>query len=229
MRVLWDTNVVVAGLVFARGQAAQALYSGWERWPQLLITQWIDAEAARILEAKFHVAEVWPGVRSRFLVLADPPDATIASGCGSRAITGRRGRAISMVRPRHPRGGRMGVYMDALRLAGIGLIACGGISYGLIMVGVSPVLATVACVGMFFLWAVAALRMPTIPGHQLAVGMGSASYPPSFNSIIRQLLRTGTPEELRQAGQPVVEAARLLEQLIRRNLPFSAVVAGLSW
>ena len=78
MRVLWDTNVVVAGLVFARGQAAQALYSGWERWPQLLITQWIDAEAARILEAKFHVAEVWPGVRSRFLVLADPPDATIA-------------------------------------------------------------------------------------------------------------------------------------------------------
>ncbi len=45
MRVLWDTNVVVAGLVFARGQAAQALYSGWERWPQLLITQWIDAEA----------------------------------------------------------------------------------------------------------------------------------------------------------------------------------------
>ena len=78
MRVLWDTNVVVAGLVFARGQAAHALYSGWERWPQLLITQWIDAEAARILEAKFHVAEVWPGVRSRFLVLADPPDATIA-------------------------------------------------------------------------------------------------------------------------------------------------------
>ncbi len=78
MRGLWDTNVVVAGLVFARGQAAHALYSGWERWPQLLITQWIDAEAARILEAKFHVAEVWPGVRSRFLVLADPPDATIA-------------------------------------------------------------------------------------------------------------------------------------------------------
>ena len=69
---------VVAGLVFARGQAAQALYSGWERWPQLLITQWIEAEEARILEAKFHVAEVWPGVRSRFLVLADPPDATIA-------------------------------------------------------------------------------------------------------------------------------------------------------
>ncbi len=78
MRVLWDTNVVVAGLVFARGQAAQDLYSWWERWPQLLITQWIDAEAARILAAKFHAAEVWPGVRSRFLVLADPPDATIA-------------------------------------------------------------------------------------------------------------------------------------------------------
>ena len=78
MRVLWDTNIVVAGLVFARGQAAQALYSGWKRWPKLLITQWIDAEAVRILEAKFHVAEVWLGVRSRFLVLADPPDSTIA-------------------------------------------------------------------------------------------------------------------------------------------------------
>ena len=78
MRVLWDTNVVVAGLVFARGQAARALYSGWERWPQLLMTQWIDAEAARILDAKFRAAAVWPGVRSRFLVLADPPDATIA-------------------------------------------------------------------------------------------------------------------------------------------------------
>ncbi len=41
-------------------------YSGWERWPHLLITQWIDAEAARILAAKFHAPEVWPGVRSRF-------------------------------------------------------------------------------------------------------------------------------------------------------------------
>ncbi|PSR19923.1 MAG: hypothetical protein C7B45_17530 [Sulfobacillus acidophilus] len=78
MRVLWDTNVVVAGLVFSRGQAARALYSGWERWPHLLITQWIDAEAARILAAKFHAPEVWPGVRPRFLILPDPPDATIA-------------------------------------------------------------------------------------------------------------------------------------------------------
>lgn len=43
----------------------------------LLITQWIDAEAARILATKFHAPEVWPGVRSRFLVLADPPDAMI--------------------------------------------------------------------------------------------------------------------------------------------------------
>ncbi len=77
MRVLWDTNVVVAGLVFARGQAAQALYSGWERWSQLLITQWIDAEAERILAVKFHAPEVWPGVRPRFMVLADPPDDTI--------------------------------------------------------------------------------------------------------------------------------------------------------
>lgn len=76
MRVLWDTNVVVAGLVFSRGQAARALYSGWERWPQLLITQWIDAEMERILATKFHAPDVWSGVRSRFVVLADPPDDT---------------------------------------------------------------------------------------------------------------------------------------------------------
>lgn len=82
MRVLWDTNVVVAGLVFARGQAAQALYTGWEHWPRLLITQWIDAEVARILAVKFHAPEVWPAVRSRFLVIADPPDATIVEWAG---------------------------------------------------------------------------------------------------------------------------------------------------
>ena len=72
MRVLWDTNVVVASLVFSRGQAARALNSGWERWPQLLITQWIDAEVDRILAMKFHASDAWRCARSQFAVLADP-------------------------------------------------------------------------------------------------------------------------------------------------------------
>ena len=41
-----------------------------------LTTQWIAAEAERILASKFHAPDVWPGVRSRFVVLADPPDDT---------------------------------------------------------------------------------------------------------------------------------------------------------
>lgn len=77
MRVLWDTNVVVAGLVFAFEQTAKALYSEWEPCPHRLITQCIDAVATRILAANVHALEVWPGVRSRLVVLEDPPDATI--------------------------------------------------------------------------------------------------------------------------------------------------------
>ena len=69
---------MVAGLVFSRGQAARALNSGWERWPQLLITQWIDAKVDRILATKFHAPDAWRCVRSQFAVLADPPDDTIA-------------------------------------------------------------------------------------------------------------------------------------------------------
>ncbi len=121
----------------------------------------------------------------------------------------------------------MGAYMDGLRLAGLGLVVCGGISYGLIVLGLAPVFATVACLGIFFVWAVSALHISTIPGHRLAVGLGTAYYPPAFNSTIRHLVRTGTREELRAAGQPVATASRLVEQTTRRNIPFSAVVAGI--
>lgn len=73
MRVLWDTNIVVSGLVFSGGQAARALHEGWERWPRLLITQWISDEIDRILTSKFHATDLWAAVRMRFAVLPDPP------------------------------------------------------------------------------------------------------------------------------------------------------------
>lgn len=85
MRVLWDTNVVVASLVFSRGQAARAFYSGWERWPQLLISQWIDAEVERILATKFHAPDVT--ITQWAEVLRDHQDAPIAAACVWHQLT----------------------------------------------------------------------------------------------------------------------------------------------
>ncbi len=53
----------------------------------LLITQWIDAEAARIFAAKFHSPEVWPAVRSRFLVIRRP------AGCHDSRVGRSRARS----------------------------------------------------------------------------------------------------------------------------------------
>ena len=78
MRALWDSNVVVSGLAFLRGQAARALRYGWERWSELCVTQWIAVEVERILTTKFHASDVWASMRSRFVVLADPPGDMIA-------------------------------------------------------------------------------------------------------------------------------------------------------
>lgn len=96
MRILWDTNVLVAAIAFPKGVASEAmglgLVSGWEN----CINLWIDEGVVRILERKFGVQAKWPRLRECFTLLPrvspslimeaagllrDPLDASIVAAC----------------------------------------------------------------------------------------------------------------------------------------------------
>lgn len=119
----------------------------------------------------------------------------------------------------------MGSYIDSLRLILVGLIISGAISIAVTSTGISAILSTVACVVVFFIWAIYAWRVPSAPGHRWCIALSTPSIPSSSTEDIRKLLRIGTAEELRIFRQPVLEGVDRLERWIWRNLQWSAAVA----